>query len=163
MSIKRLLLALTASFAVLSHLSSAKAVIPRQELDVLNVQELLEGVDPDLLHDVLHKAENSRYRHGVFEEDRTAFAAILRENPSEATSIVQLAKREVNQTSSNPGASAGGVLGGTPASSSVSSKGPSSSSSSSAVASSSSSGGGSSSSSSSVSPSLPQDSFTSPR
>ncbi|KAL8825322.1 MAG: hypothetical protein Q9170_007839 [Blastenia crenularia] len=62
-----------------------------------NVEEfskLLDQVDPPSLHAALHDYSPKKFKHGMFKEDRTAVEAIHREQPSLASSIVAMAKRQ---------------------------------------------------------------------
>jgi len=57
-------------------------------------QKLLEQVDPPSLHEALHTFSPKKFKHGMFQEDRTAVEVIHKEEPSIATSIVNLARRQ---------------------------------------------------------------------
>ncbi|KAL9017628.1 MAG: hypothetical protein Q9185_005024 [Variospora sp. 1 TL-2023] len=67
--------------------------------DVPEFSELLNQVDPESLHAALHDYSPKKFKHGMFKEDRTAAEAIHREQPSLASTIVAIAKRQ--DTSSN--------------------------------------------------------------
>jgi hypothetical protein len=64
-----------------------------------NFQILLDSVPEDRLHDVLHDYDPTKFKHGVFQEDRTAIEAVHRNNPAAATKLIYLAKRQSNNTS----------------------------------------------------------------
>ncbi|KAI9868017.1 MAG: hypothetical protein M1813_006762 [Trichoglossum hirsutum] len=66
-----------------------------------NFQSLLNSVPDDRLHAVLHDYEPSRFKHGVFQEDRTAMEAVHRDNAAVATKLIHLAKRQSNSTSTS--------------------------------------------------------------
>ncbi|KAH0547966.1 hypothetical protein GP486_008293 [Trichoglossum hirsutum] len=70
--------------------------------DVENFQSLLNSVPEDRLHAILHDYEPSRFKHGVFQEDRTAMEAVHRDNAAVATKLIRLAKRQSNTTSTPP-------------------------------------------------------------
>ncbi|UKZ72917.1 hypothetical protein TrVFT333_000554 [Trichoderma virens FT-333] len=56
--------------------------------------EALQKASPDLLHRLLHAYLPERYQHGVFPSDREAIDAIHENDPSVASAIVQIAKRQ---------------------------------------------------------------------
>ena len=57
-------------------------------------QKLLDEAHPPALHEALHSFAPKKYKHGAFPEDRTAVEFIHKEEPSVATSIVNLARRQ---------------------------------------------------------------------
>lgn len=57
---------------------------------------LLEAVSPESLHDLLHQYFPDTYKHGVYPSEKKALEAIHRANAALATSIVQLARRDLN-------------------------------------------------------------------
>ncbi|CAK7239842.1 MAG: hypothetical protein STHCBS139747_001277 [Sporothrix thermara] len=59
---------------------------------------LLEAVSPESLHDLLHEYFPDTYKHGVYPSEKKALEAIHRANAALATSIVQLARRDLNGT-----------------------------------------------------------------
>ncbi|OWP07375.1 hypothetical protein B2J93_6154 [Marssonina coronariae] len=62
-------------------------------------QELLNSVDAAALHKVLHEhASESRYQHGIYQDDRTAMEALHQEDADVATSLVELARRQAGNT-----------------------------------------------------------------
>jgi hypothetical protein len=63
-----------------------------------NFQILLNSVPEDRLHAVLHDYDPTKFKHGIFQEDRTAIEAVHRNNPAVATKLIYLAKRQSNHT-----------------------------------------------------------------
>lgn len=63
--------------------------------------EALQKASPDLLHRLLHAYLPERYQHGVFASDRDAIHAISGDDPSVASAIVQIAKRQEDTPNSN--------------------------------------------------------------
>ncbi|KAH9989041.1 hypothetical protein F4779DRAFT_266869 [Xylariaceae sp. FL0662B] len=59
---------------------------------------LLSSASPQALHEFLHAYFPGTYRHGVFDSDNAAIEAVHVNDPELATSIVQLAKRQGNDT-----------------------------------------------------------------
>ena len=70
--------------------------------DLEAFQQLLDQVDPPALHAALHDFTPKKFKHGVFKEDRTAVEAVHRDEPSLATSILALAKRQEPGNSTIP-------------------------------------------------------------
>ncbi|KAL9576224.1 MAG: hypothetical protein Q9212_007280 [Teloschistes hypoglaucus] len=62
--------------------------------DVEEFNRLLDQVDPPSLHAALHDYSPKKFKHGMFKEDRTAVEAIHKEEPSLASSIIAVAKRQ---------------------------------------------------------------------
>ncbi|KAL6715581.1 hypothetical protein ACLMJK_006542 [Lecanora helva] len=74
---------------------SGQLVEKREEKrDLVTFQKLLDEAHPPLLHEALHEFAPKKYKHGAFPEDRTAVEVIHKEEPSVATSIVNLARRQ---------------------------------------------------------------------
>ncbi|KAI9767053.1 MAG: hypothetical protein M1839_004643 [Geoglossum umbratile] len=86
-----LLLAVLSTFVLADELSDDESAA--------NFQILLDSVPEDRLHDVLHDYDPTKFKHGVFQEDRTAIEAVHRNNPAAATKLIYLAKRQSNNTS----------------------------------------------------------------
>lgn len=61
-------------------------------------QELLGSVETTCLHDLLHRFVSDKYKHGVFEEDKKAVAAVYEQDAAQASSLVELAKRQTSNT-----------------------------------------------------------------
>lgn len=59
------------------------------------LQKLLDQVDAPSLHAALHHLSPKKFKHGMFQDDRTAVEAIHKDEPSLATSVVNVAKRNV--------------------------------------------------------------------
>ncbi|KAI4176525.1 MAG: hypothetical protein LQ346_007874 [Caloplaca aetnensis] len=57
-------------------------------------QKLLDQADQASLHAALHDYSPKKFKHGMFKEDRTAVEAIHRDQPSLASTIVAIAKRQ---------------------------------------------------------------------
>ena len=57
-------------------------------------QKLLDQIDAPSLHEALHSFSPKKYKHGAFQEDRTAVKVIHKEEPSLATSIINVAQRQ---------------------------------------------------------------------
>ena len=62
--------------------------------DLAAFQQLLDQVDPPALHAALHNYSPRKFKHGVFQEDRTAVEAVHRDDAPLATTIVSVAKRQ---------------------------------------------------------------------
>ncbi|KAI4194489.1 MAG: hypothetical protein LQ350_007740 [Teloschistes chrysophthalmus] len=62
--------------------------------DIEEFNRLLDQVDPPSLHAALHDYSPKKFKHGMFKEDRTAVEAIHKEEPSLASSIIAVAKRQ---------------------------------------------------------------------
>ena len=58
---------------------------------------LVENVDESSIHSILHKLA-PKFQHGVFSKDRSAIEQVHSENPPLATSLLALAKRATNTT-----------------------------------------------------------------
>jgi len=65
--------------------------------DVQAFRKLLDQVDPPSLHEALHSFSPKKFKHGMFQTDHTAVEVIHKEEPSLATSIINLAKRTSNE------------------------------------------------------------------
>lgn len=63
--------------------------------------EALQQASPDMLHRLLHAYLPERYQHGVFATDKDAIDAISERDPSVASAIVQIAKRQDNGPSNS--------------------------------------------------------------
>lgn len=61
--------------------------------DVDQLLQLLDQIDPPALHAALHDFSPKKFKHGVFQEDRTALKALHRVDAAAATNIISLAKR----------------------------------------------------------------------
>ncbi|KAI4174906.1 MAG: hypothetical protein LQ343_001933 [Gyalolechia ehrenbergii] len=68
------------------------------EADLEEFGKLVDQVDPRSLHAALHDYSPKKFKHGMFKEDRTAVEAIHKEQPSLASTIVAIAKRQNNGT-----------------------------------------------------------------
>ncbi|UKZ70382.1 uncharacterized protein TrAtP1_011365 [Trichoderma atroviride] len=79
-----------------SNMDLAKAHSSNGEL-----AEALQKASPDLLHRLLHAYLPERYQHGVFATDKDAIDAISERDPSVASAIVQIAKRQDNGPSNS--------------------------------------------------------------
>jgi len=66
------------------------------DADNQNFQQLLATVPEDAIHAALHQLPE--FKDGVFSKDRTAIEAVHSENARLATQLVQLAKRQVSNT-----------------------------------------------------------------
>ncbi|KAL9098840.1 MAG: hypothetical protein Q9163_005569 [Psora crenata] len=74
------------------------------QVDIDTFQKLLSQVDPPALHAALHDFSPRKFKHGMFQEDRTAVEAIHREQPGIATGILKMAnlvKRQDNGTAAS--------------------------------------------------------------
>lgn len=77
---------------------SAKPPLAKEEErshvgDVDQLLQLLDQIDPPALHAALHDFSPKKFKHGVFQEDRTALKALHRVDAAAATNIISLAKR----------------------------------------------------------------------
>ena len=72
--------------------------------DLEEFQRLLDQADPPSLHSALHDYSPKKFRHGMFEKDRTAAEVLHHDDPNIASSIVALAKRQTpsNGTTTTP-------------------------------------------------------------
>ncbi|KAL8729698.1 MAG: hypothetical protein Q9181_004903 [Wetmoreana brouardii] len=70
--------------------------------DIEEFNKLLDQVDPPSLHAALHDYSPKKFKHGMFKEDRTAVEAIHKEEPSLASTIVAIAKRQVLHKRQDP-------------------------------------------------------------
>ncbi|KAL9075952.1 MAG: hypothetical protein Q9161_001346 [Pseudevernia consocians] len=66
-----------------------------EESGFAGLQKLLDQVDAPSLHAALHDLSPKKFKHGMFQDDRTAVEAIHKDEPSLATSVVNVAKRNV--------------------------------------------------------------------
>ena len=85
---------LSISLLLITLTSSVSATSQETEQDLETFQKLLNQVDPPSLHEALHSISPKKYKHGAFQEDRTAVEVIHKEEPSVATRIVKLATRQ---------------------------------------------------------------------
>ncbi|KAL9025934.1 MAG: hypothetical protein Q9196_005320 [Gyalolechia fulgens] len=89
-------------FGLLALVNAGNAYQKRQdqdpEADLEELSKLLDQADPPSLHAALHDYSPKEFKHGMFQEDRTAVEAIHKEQPSLASSIVAIAKRQNNGT-----------------------------------------------------------------
>ncbi|KAL3428250.1 hypothetical protein PVAG01_01759 [Phlyctema vagabunda] len=98
-----LLLVSALAMTLVSAFPSNRLPLRASAEDQQKFQELLDTVDTTCLHDILHKYIPEKYKHGVFPEDRKAIAAIHESNAAEASSLIELAKRQSsNVTTSEP-------------------------------------------------------------
>lgn len=61
--------------------------------DQRRFQELLRGIEPGSLHEILHE-KIDKYKHGVFQGDADAIAVVHQQSPEVASSLIELAKRQ---------------------------------------------------------------------
>ena len=66
-----------------------------EDSGLAGLQKLLDQVDAPSLHAALHDLSPKKFKHGMFQDDRTAVEAIHKDEPSLATSVVYVAKRNV--------------------------------------------------------------------
>jgi hypothetical protein len=71
------------------------------EDDEFVFQKLLSKTDPEALHAALHNLSPSKFKHGAYHKDHTAAEAIHKDDPSLATSIVVLARRQAPDSSNS--------------------------------------------------------------
>lgn len=64
---------------------------------------LADNVDESSIHSILHKLA-PKFKHGVFSKDRRAIEQVHSENPLLATSLLSLARRQSNTTTTNSAA-----------------------------------------------------------
>ncbi|KAL9126124.1 MAG: hypothetical protein Q9175_007967 [Cornicularia normoerica] len=89
-----LLLTLSSSF-VYAHQTHQTPQDQEEESGFAGLQKLLDQVDAPSLHAALHDLSPKKFKHGMFRDDRTAVEAIHKDEPSLATSVVNIAKRNV--------------------------------------------------------------------
>jgi hypothetical protein len=90
------------------HNDNSKMAIAKAQGSNGELAEALQKASPDLLHRLLHAYLPERYQHGVFATDRDAIDAISEKDPSVASAIVQIAKRQDNGPSNNNSTTAAG-------------------------------------------------------
>jgi hypothetical protein len=66
---------------------------------------LVDNVDESSIHSILHKLA-PKFKHGVFSKDRSAIEQVHSENPRLATSLLSLARRQSNATTTASSAAA---------------------------------------------------------
>ncbi|KAL8896991.1 MAG: hypothetical protein Q9207_007441 [Kuettlingeria erythrocarpa] len=76
----------------LAIVNAEQVLVSQANLEEL--QKLLDQADQASLHAALHDYSPKKFKHGMFKEDRTAVEAIHREQPSLASTIVAIAKRQ---------------------------------------------------------------------
>lgn len=85
------------TFLLLTLVSSYTPPTPNEKSedneDIVTFKKMLDQVDPPSLHEALHSFSPQKFKHGMFETDHTAVEVIHKEEPSLATSIIELAKR----------------------------------------------------------------------
>ncbi|KAK3377784.1 hypothetical protein B0H63DRAFT_525056 [Podospora didyma] len=70
------------------------------EAEPFSLSSMLKAASPEALHDLLHKYFPERFQHGVWPTEKEAIQAVHRADAALATTILQLAKRADNSTSS---------------------------------------------------------------
>ena len=97
-SIRSLLLNCLLLTRISFYASASSATTDKDEeetkADLAAFQRLLDQVDPPALHAALHNYSPRKFKHGVFQEDRTAVEAVHRDDAPLATTIVSIAKRQ---------------------------------------------------------------------
>ncbi|CAF9907072.1 MAG: hypothetical protein ALECFALPRED_003057 [Alectoria fallacina] len=89
-----LLLTLFSSF-VYAHRPYQRPQDQEEHSSFAGLQKLLDQVDAPSLHAALHDLSPKKFKHGMFQDDRMAVEAIHKDEPSLATSVVKIAKRNV--------------------------------------------------------------------
>ncbi|KAI9742257.1 MAG: hypothetical protein M1818_004157 [Claussenomyces sp. TS43310] len=94
---------LIATFLTLVYASATSNLkLSHQEVDF---QELLSSVPEKSLHSVLHEHVSEKYKHGVYPEDRMAIKAVHQDDAAMATSLLELARRQIgNNTATSTSA-----------------------------------------------------------
>jgi hypothetical protein len=72
-----------------------------RQSDLESFQKLLEQVDLPALHAALHAYTPKKFKHGVFQEDRTAVELVHKDEPTLASSILAVAKLAKRQDGGN--------------------------------------------------------------
>ena len=97
-SIRSVLLASLFASSISSHVvnepTDAVQPLEHEQGDQAVFQEILGEAESTALHAALHNLKPAKFKHGAFYEDHTAVEAVHREDPSLATSIVMLARRQ---------------------------------------------------------------------
>src|SRR5947207_11344194 len=100
---------LVAVFLLLAILATISSTLPIEDsddddfiADAAAFQQLLDNLSDESLHAALHNYSPSKYKHGVFLEDRTAMSAVRRDNAAVATALVKMMKRQASANSSSP-------------------------------------------------------------
>ncbi|PKK44002.1 hypothetical protein CI102_11534 [Trichoderma harzianum] len=91
----------TARPSVVNCHKSNKMAVAKAHASNGELAEALQKASPDLLHRLLHAYLPERYQHGVFPSDRDAIDAIHGDDPSVASAIVQIAKRQEDTPNNN--------------------------------------------------------------
>ncbi|CAG8961836.1 hypothetical protein HYFRA_00014012 [Hymenoscyphus fraxineus] len=69
--------------------------VPTQEsTETENFRELLNSLDPSILHEILHEHLKEKYQHGVYQEDKKAMEVVHQQNAEVAITLIELAKRQ---------------------------------------------------------------------
>ena len=89
------LLVTLSSSLVHPHLNHQEPQAQEEDSGLAGLQKLMDQVDPPSLHAALHDLSPKKFKHGMFQDDRTAVEAIHKDEPSLATSVVAVAKRNV--------------------------------------------------------------------
>ncbi|KAL8933346.1 MAG: hypothetical protein Q9216_006412 [Gyalolechia sp. 2 TL-2023] len=91
-----ILLALLYGFLAVVNAGNAqqKPQDKEHEADLEEFGKLIDQVDPRSLHAALHDYSPKKFKHGMFKEDRTAVEAIHKDQPSLASTIIAIAKRQ---------------------------------------------------------------------
>jgi hypothetical protein len=96
---------LTLSLVSAASNNARQPAAPAVSEEQAKFQDLLNSVEPGCLHEVLHQFMGSKYKHGVYQEDKTAMEVLHQSNAEAAHSLIELAKRQGGTTSSNGSAS----------------------------------------------------------
>lgn len=90
------------------HHDNSKMALAKAHSSNGELAEALQKASPDLLHRLLHAYLPERYQHGVFATDKDAIDVISERDPSVASAIVQIAKRQENGPSNSNSTTAAG-------------------------------------------------------
>lgn len=101
------------------HSDNSKMDLAKAHSSNGELADALQKASPDLLHRLLHAYLPERYQHGVFATDKDAIDAISERDPSVASAIVQIAKRQDNGPSNSNSTTAAGPTSSAPSSSSA--------------------------------------------
>lgn len=73
---------------------NAEPVVVQDTPELESFRELLNSLEPAVLHDILHQHLKEKYQHGVYQEDKKAMEVVHEQNAGVAIQLIELAKRQ---------------------------------------------------------------------